>query len=387
MKFYIRKNELLSDIFVKLFIFVTVFYSFYISITSALGLAGIPTVIIAVCIVIGMLLTNSVKLYFKDWNIFFMFLILCLMNIWIFNVEITNYVKIFLFCFIPMILAGGIIDIEKYHTFIYKISCVYIVTLFIYVVRFYIGTLNISGTNYIDIMGFAYYSIPTLLIIACNYFKNKKKSNLLFLVLGVLYLLICGTRGPVLCLLVFGIFCILMEIKNGSSIKKLWIVFLLVVAFIILINVRFIAVMLYPIFQRNGFSTRFFLMIINEGTLGSLSGREHVYDSMIQRIGLHPVIGGGLMEERTALVYAHNLVLEAINSFGIPIGLVLVIALLCLIIYSFIKTKSNTYKYYIAAYACIPIIKLMFSSSFLQESSLYILIGICFGALRVKKTT
>ena len=386
MKLYIHKKELLRDTFMKLFIFITVFYSFYISITDALGLSGIPAVIIAVIIVMGMFLTNNVKLHFKDVAVFLGFFILCLMNIWIFNVEISDYVKTFLFCCIPMILAGSVIDIEKYQGFIYKTSCLYTVVLFVYVARYYIGTLNLYSTDSMDIMGFAYYSMPTLLIIVYNYFKDKRLSNLLFLVLGALYLLICGTRGPILCLLVFGIFCVIMEIKNGSSIKKLWIVFLLVVAIVILINMRSIVLMLYPIFQRNGFSTRFFSTIINEGSLGGLNGRENIYETMMRHINSHAVMGGGFMEERTALRgYAHNLALETLNSFGIPIGSVLLIALLCLIIYSFVKTKSTAYKYYIAAYACIPFVKLMFSSSFLQEPSLYILIGICFGAIRTQK--
>ena len=388
MRIHIQKQGFLRDVFAKLFIFITIFYSFYTSITNAFGLSGIATVIIAIFIVIGMFLTSRIKIYFVDFAVAFGFFMLCLTNILFFNVEITGYVKTFLFCFIPMIFAGSIIDVEKYQSFIYKVSCLYLAVLFVYVARYYIGTLNLYSSDYVDIMGFAYYSMPALLIIAYNYFKDKKLSNLLFLILGVLYLLICGTRGPILCLLVFGTFCVLMEIKNGSSIKKLWIVFLSVVAFVILINIRSIALMLYPIFQRNGFSTRLFSTIINEGTLGGLSGRDNVYDAMIYRIKLHPIIGGGLMEERSALHgYGHNLVLETLNSFGIPIGLLLIAALLYLIVYSFTKTKSITYRYYIVAFACIPLVKLMFSSSFLQESSLYILVGICFGALRVKKST
>lgn len=160
MRIHIRKYGLLRDIFMKLFIFITVFYSFYISITDALGLSEIPAVIIAVIIVMGMLLTNNVKLHFKDVAVFLGFFILCLMNIWIFNVEISDYVKTFLFCFMPMILAGCVIDIEKYQGFIYKTSCLYIVVLFVYVARYYIGTLNLYSTDSMDIMGFAYYSIP-----------------------------------------------------------------------------------------------------------------------------------------------------------------------------------------------------------------------------------
>ena len=80
--------------------------------------------------------------------------------------------------------------------------------------------------------------------------------------------------------------------------------------------------------------------------------------------------------------YSHNLVLEVLNSFGVPLGLVLLSLLLGLIAVSFVKTKSKIYREFIAIYTDAAIVKLLFSASFMQESTLFLLIGICLAGLR-----
>lgn len=387
MKSYIHKNVSLSKIFMKLFIFITVFYTFYISAFNALGILGIPAVGTAIMIILGTIFTNKIRLSRANIIAFLSVFLLFILNALLFGVVFTDYLNTFFFCFIPMILAGGIIDFEKYHGYMYRVSCFYILVLLIYVIWHYVGTLHLSTTDNVDIMGFAYYAIPSMMIIIYNYFREKKTLNLLFLILGAVYLLICGTRGPILCVLVFGMFCLAMDLKNGDARKKLWILALCIFAFLFLMNLRSIAASLYPIFQKYGFSTRFFAWIINEDSLVGLSGRDSVYGTVLRHISEHPILGGGLMEEWIALRgYAHNIVLELFNAFGIPVGIIIIATLLFLVVFAFVKTKSVTYKYYIAAFACVPFVKLMVSSSFLQESSLYILIGMCFSALRYKNS-
>ena len=376
-----------AELSLKPFIFLTFFYTFYLSICNKISFIPFLSVIMAIAILI--ILCKSIQISMRKIEIFtfICLFLLSLCNIVLFGTEVNTYILVYLFCLLPMMFAGIIVDLEKYHSFIYKISVVYVIFLLAYLSMVYLRSSTVH-TDFADFMGFAYYVVPALLIITYNYFKDRKIFDLIMMGIGGVYLIICGTRGPLLCVIVFGAFCVFMDIKaHGNSKRKLAIIGILLTAAFAALNLRSISLFLYPIFQRYGFSTRFFQIIISGNSFTVDTGRNDIYSVVMENIGSHPITGTGLFSDRMLFggdntAYSHNFILEIINSFGIPVGCLLLFLLFALIIYSFSHTKSSTYQYYIAIYVSAAIVKLTFSSSFMQESTFFILIGICFAALR-----
>ena len=381
MKIKISTKQIFDDIWIKALIFITVFSSFYTSIINKCGIPSFLSAILVVLVCFGAYGLGHVQLYVKDTIITLVLFILCLINVIIFNVKIDEYMISF-FSFIFMIIASGSIDYEKHQDYILNMSSLYILVLFVYRLFFYRAAVS---SDYFDDMGFAYYITPSAIILTYYFFRDRRIKHLILLIMSVIFLFVCGTRGAILCCVLFVIYCLIMEMQKIKT-KKKWILFAaLLLVLIAIINFRHIVAWTYPFLKENGFSTRWMRYLQSGGGLFETSGRDVIIKTVADNIFKHPIWGGGLMEDRISIGgYCHNIILELLNSFGIPLGVLLFIALLFLIIYSYIKTKSIVYKYYIAAFTCISVVKLMVSSSFMQESSLFILIGICLGALRYK---
>ena len=378
-----------SEFWEKCIIFICVFYTFFMSLCNRLPSGTIVALVLTILAVCGYAFTNHKKLYRRDFLVFVGIFLICLFNCLLFNVEFSEYVRTFLFCFIPMILVGGIIDIRKNYKYIYVVSCIYITFLLIYMVTGYARSSTVYS-DYIDYLGFAYYAIPALLFIINYYFETRSKLAIVFAALGILYLAVCGTRGPVLCTFVYLIYCVIRDWKQGNIKRKLFILIILIGGFVVLMNMRSIALYLYPIFQRNGFSTRFFLFFLKKLDVTDLTGRDTLRDTVLHNINQHFVLGSGIMGDRALFGggdqgYSHNLILEVLYNFGVPLGVVLLALLFGLVAVSFVKTKSKIYREFIAIYTVAAIVKLLFSASFMQESTLFLLIGLCFAGLRANE--
>lgn len=382
----LRINKCGSGLWEKCLIFLCMFYTFFVSASNRLPSGTKVALVLSILVLSGYSFTKNKRLYRRDFIVFMGIFLICLLNCLIFNVEFSEYVRAFLFCFIPMILVGGIIDIKSNYKFIYAVSCVYLAFLSFYMVMGYARSSTVYS-DYIDYLGFAYYAIPSLLIIINYYFTTRSKLAIIFMILGVFYLVICGTRGPVLCTFVFLLYCVVREWKKWKIKRKVFILVLFFGGIILLMNMRSVALIFYPIFQKNGFSTRFFLFFLNKLDITDLTGRGALRNTVVQSIKQHFLFGSGIMGDRVLFGggekgYSHNLVLEVLNSFGVPLGLVLLSLLLGLIAVSFVKTKSKIYREFIAIYTDAAIVKLLFSASFMQESTLFLLIGICLAGLR-----
>ena len=375
---YTIRKAYVKELWDKITIFIILFYSFFASI---LHMLNIP-VYVATAAIWLIILTN--KLYVRSSLVCVGLFILCFVNILLFQVELTEYISTFLFCFIPMIFVSGNIDYEKYHKYIYRVSCLYLVVLLYYVIFVFSQTLTIDP-DFMDNMGFSYYSLIPATIIVYNFFKEKRIINLLFVLLSMAYFFICGTRGPIICYILFIIFCVLRKLKK---IIKFGLVGLLFFIPIILYLDTFVE-KLYPFLRENNISTIWIQYIYTGDELLSATGRDDIYNLVWNHISANPIFGTGLYSDRALVgdMYAHNIVLEVLCAFGIPIGSLLVILLIRLIVAAYQTTQSDIYRYYIIIYTIASVVKLMVSSSFIQEYNLFILIGICLSIFQKRRKT
>lgn len=308
--------------------------------------------------------------------------LLAVVNVFVYGSDLLyEYLPQYLLAILPMMLAGYLIDFEKYDTFIYYVSVVYEIALFAYVVLIYTRANQISVQN-INYMGFAYNVLPAFLVIISRFFRKQTLHGLAFVLVGVVYLIMCGTRGPLICAAVFFLLSAAVNFRTLDRRTVAAGTFLIAAGVVVLFNIQRIAQMLFPVFIRLHLSTRIlnYFIYINEST--SLTGRNVLYEQIMENIDAHPVIGSGLMSDRIVLdgVYTHNLFLEIINAFGLPLGVFLIIALGFLLIRGFLGTRSIAYKNYICIFFAASVIRLLFSYSFMEDIHFYMMLGVCFSA-------
>lgn len=238
-----------------------------------------------------------------------------------------------------------------------------------------------------DNMYVAYNLLPSVMyLIYYAIYKNKKKYWLIALAsIGVMF--IFGTRGPILCAIVFISLYVLHKTIVSNNIKNyLLLLSLAIVLVIFLVNENLlleIVSYISSIFGRLGFSTRIFdFFVAGDATLSL--GREYLREQVITAIINEPIVGYGFTGDQYLLgVYCHNLFFELWCHFGVIIGSVILIALFSLSIIALIRSADNRKIFYLALMLISMVyVKLMLSSSYTIEPYFYFMIGVFVGIKR-----
>ena len=118
-----------------------------------------------------------------------------------------------------MYFIGRVIDIEKYYNVFFVISAVCIVFTLFYYLHYVQTAKNMAEVAGDDNMYTAYRVLPHILNLPPNSCSDILAILLTFM--GVLFLFSCGTRGPILCLVFFGVFYFLffMNFKHAFIVK------------------------------------------------------------------------------------------------------------------------------------------------------------------------
>lgn len=108
-----------------------------------------------------------------------------------------------------------------------------------------------------------------------------------------------------------------------------------------------------------------------------LSGREKIYDDVINGILDKPIQGIGLAGDRQIIGggYAHNIFIEILANFGVILGSFIILILICLIISS-LFTKENKRYNMIIIWISVGFVHLFVSGSYLIEFKFWILLGL-----------
>lgn len=358
-------------------LFFTIFYSFALSLFERINIPIVIYYIIWLLVFFLCLIINRKKIKGLYFILYIFWVIIVLLNTIFFNIEeMWNILIYYLIICVSFFWTGILVDFNKHIKFIYYISIIYIALLFVYVSNVYTNLNTVESKN-INYMGFAYYAVVPILF--CMYYYTKRKNIFRFLIvlMGLLYLIMCGTRGPILCVLGFFVCSFILDFKNISKRNLIFFVLLLIALTIIICNIKNITEFLHPIFVKNHLSTRILDYFIVDNSTINTSGRGNLYYKIVENINKHPILGSGLYSDRKIIgVYSHDIFLEVFNSFGIPIGSVIIIYLTTLIITSY-RLANDKERYLISIFFCASIIRLFFSYSFMEDINFYILIGLC----------
>lgn len=342
------------------------------------------------CIVLAPILLSLPRLWKRiktsDHIFVFACLIFYLLNIQLFpqNADVlVNRLFSFSLLTLPYYYIGITLDIKRFYNFFYYISVVAVFMCAFYELLYaqsasYTGDVDTSEYN----MELAYSILPHVLMVSWRALKSFVILNIAPMLLGLMLLLSFGTRGPVICAIVF-IVIYLLFIRPSKYQKTMRIITVACAVYAMSFLDQFMTFMQLMTFQL-GMSTRIFDKYF-EGELEDSSGRDYIRETLLRELSIdNSLFGHGVLGSYPYVnTYPHNIVLEFLFSFGWVWG----IAILFCIVYIIAKMLINTHQCEInVTFGIIlviaSILKLCFSSTFVDDALFFMLLGYCVNSSR-----
>lgn len=342
------------------------------------------------CIVLAPILLSLPRLWKRiktsDHIFVFACLIFYLLNIQLFpqNADVlVNRLFSFSLLTLPYYYIGVTLDIKRFYKFFYYISVVAVFMCAFYELLYaqsasYTGDVDTSEYN----MELAYSILPHVLMVSWRALKSFVILNIAPMLLGLMLLLSFGTRGPVICAIVF-IAIYLLFIRPSKYQKTMRIITVACAVYAMSFLDQFMTFMQLMTFQL-GMSTRIFDKYF-DGELEDSSGRDYIRETLLRELSIdNSLFGHGVLGSYPYVnTYPHNIVLEFLFSFGWVWG----IAILFCIVYIIAKMLINTHQCEInVTFGIIlviaSILKLCFSSTFVDDALFFMLLGYCVNSSR-----
>ncbi len=368
----------------------SILLGYWRGINNHLPVLGTMTDELEWCIVLAPILLSLPKLWKRiktsDHIFVFACLIYYLLNIQLFpqNADVlVNRLFSFSLLTLPYYYIGVTLDIKRFYNFFYYISVVAVFMCAFYELLYaqsasYTGDVDTSEYN----MELAYSILPHVLMVSWRALKRFVLLNIAPMLLGLMLLLSFGTRGPVICAIVF-IAIYLLFIRPSKYQKTMRIITVACAVYAMSFLEQFMTFMQLMTFQL-GMSTRIFDKYF-EGELEDSSGRDYIRETLLRELSIdNSLFGHGVLGSYPYVnTYPHNIVLEFLFSFGWVWG----IAILFCIVYIIAKMLINTHQCEInVTFGIIlviaSILKLCFSSTFVDDALFFMLLGYCVNSSR-----
>jgi hypothetical protein len=314
----------------------------------------------------------------KLWDYIFVSIIaiLYLLNYLIFpqnEAALTEIAKTFFPIVLPSYLLGRALwDVESIINCIQPVATVAVISSVIMQFIWYA-----IEYNQIDNMSFAYSFLPCALFFIYEVHRRRKIKNTVLCILAIGILLLSGTRGPLVCVIVFIGFCILLNIRKSQNYLLLGLVAVFGVYFQ---TSNFYTNMLtglnnWLLSQR--LNNRITYMLLNSEFTQSRE-RLLLKQIIINYTNTGGILGRGIGADRVALGgYVHNLIYEIWCHFGYVIGSILLLTVTVILLNGLLNSKTHTERYFFGILLCSSVVKLLMSNSYLLEPVLWLLLGYC----------
>lgn len=298
------------------------------------------------------------------------------------NTESLNrYAYSFIICALPLYFIGKAINPSKISSilFIVSVFCV-IITSFYYLV--FTHADDYSGSSQMDEeshnMVAAYQVLPSVLYIIYCFLQEKGLISGIVSILGFVLVSSFGTRGALMCLILFLLFVLIFTKKYKYPIISYSIICLIGV-FVLFFLTDILIFMIYVTEQLN-MSSRVFEMALDEVFFGGeASGDERLFFAeklgrVMQQDG--NFLGYGIAASFNYIgSYPHNFLWELRFSFGNFVGFSIFIGIIVILIRKFFKVRSEFERVFLVLLFCKSFIKLFMSGTMLDEPWLYFMIG------------
>lgn len=261
---------------------------------------------------------------------------------------------------IPSFLCLTVVyDYKIVEKTLYIVSWFVMALVLIYIYGFFSGVVSITSYNMA-------LSFACVLPFVSFYLHGKFYDWIICFVLFVLVIAI-GARGAALCMAS----CVVFDLFQHKS-RWRFLSLVIIVAFVVSLP------LLHGWLDSIGISSRSLNMLLY-GDVTFDSGRREIRRYFLNKLMEHPVLGIGLFGDRLleGVAYCHNILLEVILDFGIPLGgLLIFFGLIRLISLYFKSDADNRNK--IIGYFCALVLPFMTSGSYLIGSEFAIFVGLCY---------
>lgn len=276
----------------------------------------------------------------------------------------------FLFFFI-----GGIVtNYKKTRIYLYMVSRIGLLAVLI---TDYASLFVIREKKYDD-MAYAYGVCLLVCDILFELLEKRRKTDIVFFLIGFASLIVSGTRGPLICVAItFVLWTFLYQKKVTTKICAV-ITALIAGAFTLTDAFNTLLAMIDKALKNVGIDNLRILDYIYANTITDSSGRQEIYGVVWEKIIEKPVFGYGIGGDRSLInhAYTHNLILEILCHFGFLVGGIALVSLVYWVATS-IFSKNQDFAMLSIILVASVVIKLMFSSSYIYSQELFFFLGIC----------
>ncbi len=373
MRKTINRNQQLSR-YISLVI-ISFFFANVNSVLIGASLASTISILLKIIIGVFFLLVLPRLINRLDWNMF-LYIIISILTIFLNFIVFPETAPYFIntaftyitVCF-PCVLV--IYEIDNYNALLDSlVKTSYIVIPFCVILLFLRLQNRLSfflEGHYQMGLGYALV-LPALIFL----YKSKREKRTVFFFYAAIIsftILLCGSRGPLLEILLYYIY--LEYSNNKTKQRKLFLIFSSVVLIILLLFYNKIAFLFYQVFNSIGISSRVLRTLAYDGIY--LSGRDNLlYTPLMSMIDKNPYSIRGINSEWIIVgVYAHNMVLELVYQFGVVLGSLILFVIAVNIIKSF-RLIECTHSDLIMLFLFSSIPCLLFSSSLWNKTEFWI---------------
>ena len=224
-----------------------------------------------------------------------------------------------------------------------------------------------TGLEYSMSVGYAL--LFQSLILFDHFFEKRKVLDILLVIIDFIAICLYGSRGPILCIAVYTIIKIIIS-GDVPIRKRIAITFSAV--FLILIFPTVLANLISR--MPSVFDTSRTLSFLRTGTLVSNdSGRREIFALYIEQIKQRPWVGYGLAGGWQYSSYPHNIVIELMLSFGIPMGLILFVYIAFVEIRSLLHGSKADRS--LSSILFVTLIELFVSGSFMMSTHFFMMLA------------
>lgn len=266
--------------------------------------------------------------------------------------------------------VGLSVDIERNKKMLRDMAIASIVIV-IAIMLFLGGAEQLSGEVDHN-MGQAYDLLPHVLVLLWLWFEEGGGLNVVFSLIGILLLFSFGTRGPIVCVIIFVVsfFLFYKEFKYPVAGR----ITTVAVGILFYLFLKPLMTLLLSFLQAIGMSTRIAEKYL-DNTIMDANGRDILHDQILNMIDSGPFWGYGFAGDRQFLGgWSHNIHLEMMAAFGRIPGTAIVVILIVFIVSTLYASKYSIYGKFMLLLVCCCI-ELFFSSSFLILPVFYLMLG------------
>lgn len=338
--------------------------------------------------IVGMFFLVSFPIVMRrNWMIFFasysISIFTLLYNVLVFPqnmAALSDIIFPFFFVCLPcFVYSYSINNKQVLMNIIYKASDI------VFIVGLLIGVMALTSSVSIGAysLTLSYYMLLPAIVSVYRFFVNKSLFIVIKFIVSFAVILALGSRGAVMCL---GVYCILAFIRENSKLTFKTLFFYsssAICLFVGIIYFKSIVGFAYNFLVGFGIRSRTLFLLVYDGLY--LSGRDNLYEVVIEQIVKNPIIGIGVAGDRAFIGgYSHNIFIEILSGFGVFLGGI-IISILLLICY---KSLTNIDKYdsdISMVWFCIGFLPLLVSGTYLTDFTFWIFLGLVLRILIDKK--